>query len=725
MRTSHRSQTRTRCATPSRRLLVVTAAASLMLLAGTTLAQTPVDRRQGQQASAQAQAGQTVSLPLRAVTLYRSGVGSFTIDTKVRGNQTVTMQFSAQQVNDILKSLVVLDMDGGTVGAITYDSNQPLVKRLEMYGINIAGGPSLQALLSQLIGERVVVDMRGGSVEGTIVSVEQRRSPVSSPSGESMVVMDRLCLNLWTPTGLRQVALDEMQNFRLTNQALAEDITRALATLADFRAERRTNMDVELRGAGDRERRVVISYTHEMPVWKTSYRLVLNDSTGSAAVDSKGVPSGRALVQGWAIVENTTDQDWNDIRLSLASGRPVSFTMNLHQSLFVDRPELPVPGFSVVSGGMYKSGMPVSAPPAPSMSAGVMGRERAVTAQARSNEMMMDAAMDMSSMGAAQSVGEEVGGQFLYTVEAPVSIPRGQSSMLPILLTEIPARQVSIFNPSTMPKHPMKGVEMLNASGLHLMPGPVAIYDGNTYAGDAEIAHTSRNQSRLVQFALDIDVFVEQTTRHEQRTSAMRIVDGLLEHTTKSVATTTYTFRNYDAKRDRTIILEHTQGMGWKLVTPAKPKEVSDGVYRFEVTVPRGGSIELPVAFEQTHSTTLRLMTMTAEEFLSYTTNAQASPEVIQAAREAARLSAAFQEVQRQVTLNAQRLDEMYNEQRRIRENLSRVGNESDLRERYLTLLSEKENEILALDAERERLRKDLAARETALREYLRGLTIN
>lgn len=712
---------------PSRSRLAAMTAAALVLLAGTAIAQTGAPASSAARA-AQASASTQAELPLRSVTLYRSGVGSFRLEGKVQGNKTVTLQFGTQQVNDILKSMVVLDLDGGTVGAVTFGSNQPLSKRLEAFGIDVSGAPSVESLLRQFAGEQIELETSNGKIVGTILSVENKSVPVASPSGESMIAMSRAFVNLWSNTGLRQVALDDVRNFTLSNQALAEDLGRALATLSGFRAERRTAMDVQLNGTGSTDRRVVIGYTHEMPVWKTSYRLVLSDDNASPTLDAKGIPTAKATVQGWAIVENTTDSDWNDIRLSLASGRPVSFTMNLHESLFIERPELPVPGFAVVSSTLYKSAdrMPAPAAPAFDRSARSNIAERAVTSQStQAGGMFADAIMEADTLGPSQSTGEEVGGQFMYTVDAPVTIPRGQSSMLPVIVTEIPARHVSIFNPSDMPKHPMKGVELVNTTGLHLMPGPIAVYDTGAYAGDAQIAHTSRNQNRLLSYALDIDVFINHTSNQTQRTSAMRIVDGLLEHTVKRTSTTTYAIQNFDANRARTIIIEHPQGSGWDLITPKKPKEIASGTYRFEVTVPAGSTIDYPVAFERTDFNKFTLVNWSTEQFLSYAINNQAPAGIIEAARAAARLNADIIQARKEIDAINGRMSEIDNDQSRIRNNLSRIGNDTDLRQRYLTTLNEQENEIEDLIERRDAQQKLINDRDAELKQFLRDLKIN
>ncbi|MGP1346040.1 MAG: hypothetical protein ACTS3F_05140 [Phycisphaerales bacterium] len=728
----------------------VLSCAALVLVAGTAMGQAS-GQGSGQAGGRGVQGGQPVrgmamdgeSLPLRAITLYRSGVGAFLREGRVTGEQTITLQFATDQVNDILKSMVVLDLDGGSVDSVNFASKLPLSRRLEGFGVDVSGSPSVEELLQQLSGERITMLTPDGQVGGVIMSVERKQVPVASPSGDGMIAMSRAFVNLLTSQGIRSVELDSVRSFELANEDLARDLARALSTIADFRGEQQTGVDVRLSGEGDGARRIVVGYTHEMPVWKTSYRLVLPEDSGAGRVDENGVPLTRATVQGWAIVENTTDGDWSDVRLSLASGRPVSFTMNLHESLFVPRVELPVPVGVPLVGKNYESGLARSPAPAP----GVAGREMdalrsqsALTMAERANtrsggsgggqfgadmgEEFFSFAVGEGTMGPGQASGDDTAGQFLYTIDAPVSIDAGQSSMLPIIVTEIPARHVSIFNASDMPKHPLKGVELVNTTGLHFMPGPIAVYDGATYAGDSQIPHTSRNQDRLLSYALDVDVFVQTEQEQQHRTSRIRVVDGLLEHTIRRSWTTTYSLQSFDASRERTVLIEHGRVGGWELITPKTPEETLENMYRFEVRLDRGGKASLPVVIERTDLSRITLADWTPEQFLSYASDNGASERMLAAAREAARMKTDAALVEQQIKDINDRIDEIARDQSRIRENLGRIGGESDLRRRYLQTLSDQEDEMEELLSRRDTLQKTLDDRRAALREYLRNLDV-
>ena len=77
--------------------------------------------------------------PLKKVTLYNHGVGYFERQGRINGDQQITFLFDAGQINDVLKSLVVLDLGKGTVKGVTFDTTKPVERQLEEFGISLDG----------------------------------------------------------------------------------------------------------------------------------------------------------------------------------------------------------------------------------------------------------------------------------------------------------------------------------------------------------------------------------------------------------------------------------------------------------------------------------------------------------------------------------------------------------------------------------------------------------
>ena len=262
--------------------------------------------------NAPAAAGVPEALPVRKIMLYRSGVGYFERSGEVMGDSEVQLRFNTDQINDILKSMVLLDLNGGRIDSVSYGSKEPLAKRLASFGINIADNPGAGELLQRLRGTPVKISMPDGEFSGTIMNVEQRPTVYQNggANGGGATVHNLPWINLVTKDGVKSFNLANSTGFQILDAALAEELNKALGALAEYRADRTKTVDLRFAGTGNR--RVVVGYVHEMPVWKTSYRVVLPD------VDASGATKGQLNVQGWAIVENTTDQDWNGVQLSLS-----------------------------------------------------------------------------------------------------------------------------------------------------------------------------------------------------------------------------------------------------------------------------------------------------------------------------------------------------------------------------------------------------------------------
>ena len=269
---------------------------------------------------ASAGAAKQGDLPIRKVVLFSSGVGYFEHTGRVTDDATIELRFKTNQINDLLKSLVLEDMDGGRVGTVVYPSQDPIAKTLRSFQVDISANPSLGELLNQLRGANVSVEVHGRQLEGTILGVEQKKTIVGKDNTITVWV-----LNLISGGSIRSVSLEDVQNLELQDEELQAELARALAALAQARDQDKKPVTIEFAGQG--ERRVRLAYVVETPIWKTSYRLIMPPSDGAPA-----------KLQGWAIVENQTDSDWENIQLSLVSGRPISFVQNLYQPLYIPRP---------------------------------------------------------------------------------------------------------------------------------------------------------------------------------------------------------------------------------------------------------------------------------------------------------------------------------------------------------------------------------------------------
>ena len=657
----------------------------------------------------------TTDVPVNRVMLFSSGVGYFEHAGSVRGNGSTELRFKASQINDILKSIVLQDEDGGRVGTISYPSQDPLSKTLKSFQVDITQNPSLAQLLNQLRGARVTVQSQAERLSGTILGVEISRKTLAP--GE---VTETATLNLLTGATVRAIALQSISTLSLDDAQLEEELAKALAALSQARDQDKKPVTINFSGAG--ERRVRIGYVVETPIWKTSYRLLLGD---------KGTPT---RLQGWAIVENQTESDWNGVSLALVSGRPMSFMMDLYQPLYATRPTVVPELFSglvpqVYDGGTASNRARVAmASPAPARDelrrasdsvtdfrrGDVMSKAMAAEAPA-----LMDASRSVQSMAS----GAKLGALFQYSV-GNVTIARQKSAMLPIITDSIEAERVSIYNASVLQTNPLNGVRLRKTTGKHLLQGPVTVLDMSSYAGDARIDDVPPGQDRLLSYGIDLDMRVD-ASKNTQTASVVsaKIVKGMLVVERKNVASQEYATDNTTGK-DKQLVIEHPIRSGWKLVGTLKPAETTPTLYRFNGTAVANKVTTLTVREEIVTSETIAMLPADVGSLIYYSRTGEIARDVRDALAKAIRLKQAVLDFERQINARSQQINEITAEQTRIRENMKTVSSGSQYYNRLLAKLNEQESSIESLQKERIALSASRDAARKELEDYLGTLTV-
>src|SRR5437870_5253506 len=312
-------------------------------VAGSVAAGVGIDRWLAFAAEGKQDLKPAISLPMTRVVLFNSGVGYFSRSGDVEGDARVDLAFQESDVNDLLKSMVLEDFGGGRIAAVSYDSREPISRTLSSFAINLDGSPTFSGILQQARGEWIEVTVQPtaanqpGKLIGAIVGVEHQKVIAGKDT------IDAEVLNMWCAEGLRSVKLTEIQQLRFSNPVLESEFRRALEVLAlNHDSQKKA---VSLHFAGDGKRKVQVGYVVEAPIWKTSYRLVLDTEK-----------NGKPYLQGWAIVENPTDEDWAGVKMALISGRPISFKMDLYNPLFVPRPTVEPELFASLRPPTYDGG---------------------------------------------------------------------------------------------------------------------------------------------------------------------------------------------------------------------------------------------------------------------------------------------------------------------------------------------------------------------------------
>ncbi|HBI42550.1 MAG TPA: DUF4139 domain-containing protein, partial [Planctomycetales bacterium] len=547
-----------------------------------------------------------------------SGVGYFQREGMIEGDARVDLSFPTQDINDLIKSMVLRDLDGGHIAAVSYDSNAPVEKTLQSFAVNLSSNPTFAQVLNQTRGEKVEVVLQQanaaqpGTMTGAVMGVEKQRVAAGK---DAAVEVEQL--NMWCADGMRSVKLADVQRVRFLNPIMDNEVRKALETLTLSHDTQKKA--VSLNFAGEGKRNVRVGYVIENPIWKTSYRLVL----GKAKED-------KPFLQGWAVVENATDEDWKDVRMALVSGRPISFQMDLYTPLYVPRPTVVPELFASLRPVTYNGdlnetrlGLAKRAPsPAKSeatplsrlaadgesfakQSAGrqFAGEGRYERQNSLSDRMNLGGA-GVSTMATATKLGDF----FQYALDKPVSLPRQKSALLPIVNKDVEGTRVSIYNERTQAKFPLLGLKFKNTSGLHLSQGPITVFEGSNYAGDSRILDVEPNEERLLSYAVDLGTEVNAVPASDNgRVTMVKVVKGILQSTTKVRETKTYKIVNRN-DAERLVLVEHPVRNDFHLTDDtSKPAETASDVYRFDVKVPAGKTATQAVTEERVVSQQVQL----------------------------------------------------------------------------------------------------------------------
>ncbi len=664
-------------------------------------------------------------LPLNKVVMFNSGVGYFEHRGEVDGDAKIDLRFRVEDINDLLKSMILEDRGGGKISTVTYGSKDPITKTLKTFSVDLTNNPTLGQLLDQVRGQRVQIDAPT-AITGLLLGVEKRKKEI----GKDHDIVEAEFLNLLTDAGLRSVPLDSVSGIKLLNDKLDAELRQALVVLAAGHDTDKKTVSLNLLGQGKRPVRV--GYIQETPVWKTSYRLVLDD---------KEAP----FLQGWAIVENTTEGDWNNVSLTLVSGRPISYTMDLYEPLYVHRPVEELNLFSSLRPQTYGQDLakiealtdnlstkevPLSrlAVKSRNYKDGIGGNEprQAAAAPATADEQRLAERLNFQAARGAVSSAQaaEVGELFQYVIATPVTLTRQQSAMLPIVNESVKGEKLSIYNPSVQAKHPLNGLRLVNSTDLHLMQGPVTVFDGGAYAGDAKIEDLAPHAERLISYALDLKVEVAPETKNRpEQLLSVKLIKGTMQVSRKFSRTQSYTVKNSDTK-PKTVLIEYPIDSNWKLVAPQEPTEKTRDMYRFAVKADPGKPTVLKIEEEQVVSQSLALGNLDDNAIVLYLHQKEVSQAVKAALQEVVKRKQALQ----QVSQDRQRLEAQINtitqEQDRIRQNMGQLDRNTELYKRYVQKFGSQEDAVEKMRDQIQKLTAEETRQRQALDEYLINLNI-
>jgi hypothetical protein len=498
-------------------------------------------------------------LALKRVMLSSAGIGYFEYAAEIDGPGTLGLDVPLDQVDDVLKSLVVFDEAGG-VGGVELPGRDasPAAFGAVPFGPEALASPA--DLLNALVGVEIAVQ-GPRPVSGRIIRAERVREPTAAAPGGEARGVDRTRVTLLGPEGLRQFVLEEADAVQVADPALRARIETALEALK--RDSGRDTRHLTIRATGTGHRMVRVGYVAVAPLWKASYRLVLPPP--GAAADAK------ARVQGWAVLENVSGADWNGVELALQYGNPVTFHQAIYRSYFVTRPEVPVEILGrllpdVDTRARMTAGMAAPAPPPPPASMPLMPSMPAPIARAARPAPVASAAapkMAEPEQAAAISEGME---ETVFVLPTPVTLAAGHSSSVPILDREMPADRVALAQPDRA--HPYASIRLKNDAGLSLPAGVLTLYDQTgsaPFAGDARLGGLPAGESRLLSFAEDLRTTAEWTHRDDSALVSLTAAKGVLQAQQRDRHTDTIAL-TAPAGEPRRVLIEIPKRAGYTLV---------------------------------------------------------------------------------------------------------------------------------------------------------------
>ena len=630
-------------------------------------------------------------LQLRKLTLFSSGVGFYEYSGEIVGSKELNLPFNSGTINDALKSIVINDPDASPT--VNYHAEQTLERTLKGLSVDLYQNHHIAGLLNSLKGAEIEV-LTPTSIKGKIMLVEYR---YASDSGEKLSKINEreAFLSLLTADGIRIIALREISGFSFNNPKINADMNRALDLIMQSRDSDTKNLTVKL--PGQKERKVSLSYVIPTPVWKVSYRLDL----------SKEKP----FLQGWAIVDNDSDTDWENIQLALVAGRPVSFTQNLYSPYHLPRPTLPLSLDGLAEARTYDSGTPKArmkakraGPPACDGSSALEQCQiEGLLCCSASGGLAYAEEESFSLMeGVLETAdGSTAGEQFEYTVKNPVSLERQQSAMLPLVEGAVQAEKMLVFSANratpNQQMNPAIGAELTNNTGMKLPAGSITVYDGGTYAGDSLIAFFPEGEKRIISYGEDLSVIGHFSYSNRHITSVVVINNGVMIFKQTIKYEYIYLFRNASNETKR-LIVEHPFNSDATLISPASYMEKTGNLYRFELSLPPG-ELCLEVKEEQPYSKEVALSSLGINDFVRYTTDKELSESIRAGLQKAVVLLQKIDAEKNKLSAWQKRLKHLYGEQERTRKNLEAAGSQTQQGQYYLNLLASQENEILAANS--------------------------
>ncbi len=678
-------------------------------------------------------------LKVKKIIAFKHGVSFCILEGECKGKDTLELEFKIDEMNDVLKSLFVLDTsEKGYISSISYDAAIDTDQLLKTVMLNIPDRDSFSSLLTQIKGARINLTI--GSSEkstGTVMGIEF----IEKLNKEGKIT-EKLLILLKDDSTIKKIPFSEITSFEILNDDIKKDLKFFLDTTIAGKKKDSKKITINCESGGEDEisRSIIVSYIRESPVWKTSYRLIMSKRQ---AMEEK------CLLSGWCLIENTTNVDWEDIELSLVAGMPVSFIYDFYRPIFIIRPKIEPSKVLSARPTEIEEGLELEkftkyeteaaeAPPSPKKMARLMVAKQAppmaVAGGAMPSTTSFRRGMDdnalltkMSSQTSAQT--KDIGELFEYNITKPISIKRKHSALVPILTEEIKAKKILLYNKQQHGKNPSACLEITNNTNLTLERGPVTIIYDDNLAGEAIVPFLNKGDTRLLNYAVEQAVTIH-TEEKSQNLKVHRVSFGgaYCHEYYHTNLLSIYKIKN-KISEEKELYLDHPKKSEYVIKESSAEPEETRNYWRFKLKLKPKGAFSFEIKEQKEIYSSNYLWNWNLDFFLKkisfYIQNKFIDEKLEVQLKEIAELIGRKNDLVENKSNLENETYQMTEEQERLRKNISILGNTSQevrLKEKYVEKLSEQENKFEKISAEIKDLKKQIQALEKNIEEKMKEL---
>ncbi len=676
-------------------------------------------------------------LKVKRVIIFKHGVSYYILEGTLKSSGKFEIEFKIDEMNDVLKSLFVLDTSKkGYISSISYDAALDTDQLLKSIMLNIPDRDSFSSLVTQIKGADVFLIVGGAKkISGKIMGIEY-----SEKVNKDEKITEKLLILHQDDGTITKYNFTEIRSLEIINEEIKKDLKFFLDTVIAGKKKDAKKIIINCESGGDDEveRNIFVSYIRESPIWKTSYRLIMSKQQ---ALEQK------CLLSGWGLIENTTNQDWDDIELSLVAGMPVSFIYEFYRPIFIQRPiiqpskvlsarpteieeglemekfeDYTMAEIAAKPMAMKKraiaSTIGARPPPAPGGFGGMQG-------------IMSDTEVYDKVKSQVKTQTKDLGELFEYNISNPVTIKRKQSALVPILTESIKAKRILLYNKNENNQNPNACLEITNNTNLTLERGPVTIIYDDNLAGEAIIPFLNKDDTRLLNFAIEQAIIIN----HEQKSENLSVhkvtfKSGYSYEYYFTNLMTTYKIKN-KTDEEKELYLDHPKTYEYKVIEkPIEPEETAN-YWRFKITLKPKDAIVFKIKEQRENYSSIYLWNYSREDLLKrvgfYVKKKFIESDIENRLKEIAELIKTLNDLRsKQEKLDEER-NNMTDEQSRLRENISVLGDDSQsisLKERYIKKFSDQESRFEEINKELKLMDKKIKDLNKTIEEKMNSLSL-